>query len=77
MSRAKSKFVKKHGRLLKKPDAKKSEFSEAEHKLNKELHENEEGLGIDKEEESEEEAYPEIDENLWGEDSPDKENDEE
>lgn len=73
MAKNKAKLVKKYESLLKKPDAKESEFGEAERKLSGDAHESEEGLSIEKEEEAGEEAYPEIEEELEHEDNPDKE----
>jgi len=77
MPENKAKLVKKYERLLKKPDAKESEFDETDRKLSEDVHESEEGLGIEKEEEAGEEAYPEIEEELEHEDNPDKEDKEE
>ncbi|MEK6909791.1 MAG: hypothetical protein AABW61_01805 [Candidatus Aenigmatarchaeota archaeon] len=44
MPENKSKLVKKYESLLKKPDAKESEFDETERKLSEDVHESEEGL---------------------------------
>ncbi len=75
MPENKAKFVKKYERLLKK-GAKGSEFDEAERKLSEGTKESEEGLGIEEEEEAGEEAYPEIEAEMWHEDEPSKEDDE-
>lgn len=77
MPENKAKLVKKYESLLKKPDAKESEFDETERKLSEDVHESEEGLNIEKEEEAGEEAYPEIEEELEHEDNPNKEDKEE
>ncbi len=76
MSENKANLVKKYGKLLGKKDATVAEFDEAERKLSEDVHESKEGLGIEKEEEAGEEAYPEIEEELEHEDNPEKEDEE-
>lgn len=73
MAENKAKLVKKYERLIKKPNAKQSELDEADRKLSEEKHDSEEGLGIEEEEETGNEAYPELEEELEHEDNPDKE----
>ena len=74
MPENKAKYVKKYERLIKKTNATDAELNEAERKLSEDVHESEEGLDIEGEEEKGEEAYPEIGEELEHEDNPDKEN---
>ena len=72
MPENKGKFIKKYERLIKK-GADDPKFDETERKLSEDTHENEEGLGIDEEEETGQEAYPELEESIEHEDNPDKE----
>ncbi len=76
MPENKSRYVKKYVKLLKKGSSNQKELDEADRKLSEDVHENEEGLGIDSEEEKGEEAYPEIELDMEHEDNPDKEDDE-
>ena len=73
MPENKGRFIKKYERLVKKPDAKDSDFDEADRKLSGDVHENEEGLGIEEDEETGQEAYPELEADIEHEVSPDKE----
>lgn len=69
MSENKAKLVKKYERLIKKKNASEEELKNVDHELSGEKHDSEEVLGIDEEEETGEEAYPEIEEELKHEDS--------
>ncbi len=73
MLQNKSKYVKKYSRLLRKKNTTEAELGEVDRKLSEDVHENEEGLGIDEEEEKVEESYLGIGEEIEHEDNPDKE----
>ena len=76
MPENKGKFIKRYSRLIRKVDAPQKEFDEADRKLSENAHENEKGLGIEEDEESGQEAYPEIELDMEHEGNPDKEDDE-
>ena len=73
MPENKGKYTKKYERLIRKPDTIGKQLNEAERKLSEDAHENEESLGIDEEEETGDEAYHELENEIEHEDNPDKE----
>lgn len=73
MPEKKTRLVKNYRRLLKKKNTSESGFNQLEHKLSKDVHETEEGLGIEEEEETVEESYLGMEEELVHEDNPEKE----
>ena len=61
MANSKKKILKKYEKaIVKQEKFSQSEFEEMEHKLQEQSWESSEGLGIEKQEEKGEEAYPEI-----------------
>ena len=73
----KEKILKKYEKLISEQDkVTEDKFQEVEHQLSEQAHETSEGLGIEKEEDAGEEAYPEIKHALEHEDDPDKEDEE-
>lgn len=76
MPENKAKYVKKYEKLLKKKDATETELDEADRKLSEDVHEHQEGLDIEEEEEAGEEPSPEVEFELGHEDNPEKEDEE-
>lgn len=64
MPKNKGRHAKKYGKPLKDPKAKQPDLDEAAKQLSEDTQESEEGLGIEDDEKTGQEAYPETDEFL-------------